>query len=320
MQCNGNSDSTKFALSDKFLFILRKAFIALWVYNIMLWKKISPYIIHTRPVGTFVFGLYFLIGVLLAFILDWNATIDWLWAVIAWIAWNTIGNGAILSFNTHYDQDEGDIGFLNSPPKIPKHLNLFAWALFILGGIISFYINNPFFFAYLFFAIFGILYSMPPIRLRNIIGADLVVNVILYGFLTPLAGFLSVNQHPEPYVYFIFGIMGMLLGSGHPLTQLYQYDEDKKKDNKNMTVTLGKKKAILVSIILGNVTYLILLAGIIFDLLPKLMLITLPIYLIANFYVFYWYKNYTTINEKKWMYRGYALNLIIDVVLVLCFL
>jgi len=284
------------------------------------WKTIKPYIIHTRPIAGLVFGTFFIIGAIFALIINGFENLNLLRIIIAWFCWNFIMNGATLAFNSHYDKDEGDIGFLNNPPPIPKYLNIFSLVLFAISAVISYNINMQFFILTLIGIFLGIIYSIPPIRLRNVAGIDLLINSIGYGFLTPLAGYMIIETTLTPTVFITLIILACVVASGFPLTQIYQYEEDKRKGNKLITVLLGKKKAIVLSMILGNLTFIGIMILIITGILPKLLLALSIVYIISVIWIIRWYRNYKTVDEKKEMYKGYILSIIIFLTIILSFI
>ena len=59
-------------------------------------------------------------------------------ALLALFIWVVCLNGGTLAINSVYDQDEGDIGYLNSPPPLPKHLQGFSWVLLGAGQVLAF--------------------------------------------------------------------------------------------------------------------------------------------------------------------------------------
>src|SRR5438552_204927 len=58
----------------------------------------------------------------------------WWWQTLGGLAiWVIFLNGGTLAINSVFDKDEGDIGYLNAPPPLPRHLLAFSVAL--LAGL-----------------------------------------------------------------------------------------------------------------------------------------------------------------------------------------
>src|SRR5439155_20199656 len=54
-------------------------------------------------------------------------------AVSGLVIWVVLLNGGTLAINSVFDKDEGDIGYLIAPPRLPRHLLAFSVAL-LAGG------------------------------------------------------------------------------------------------------------------------------------------------------------------------------------------
>src|SRR5690606_15305030 len=98
-------------------------------------------------------------------------------------------NGGTLAINSAFDRDEGDIGYLDAPPPVPRHLLAFGMALMALGQLAAI-VALPRSFAAVYGACFvmSVLYSVPPFRWKAVAGLDLVINALGFGALTAYAG------------------------------------------------------------------------------------------------------------------------------------
>ncbi len=104
------------------------------------------------------------VGYLIA--LEWAANIISL--LIGAFVWAVMLNGGTLAFNSAFDKDTGDIGYLDSPPPIPANLWLFGLFFMITGGIIiAFLVSSYFAIAYWICFFMSIAYSCPPVRLKS---------------------------------------------------------------------------------------------------------------------------------------------------------
>src|SRR5213083_3776489 len=85
----------------------------------------------------------------------------WWWQTLGGLAiWVIFLNGGTLAINSVFDKDEGDIGYLNSPPVLPRYLLHFSLVLLIGGQALSFLLPLGFRIAYAICFALSILYSV----------------------------------------------------------------------------------------------------------------------------------------------------------------
>jgi 4-hydroxybenzoate polyprenyltransferase len=218
--------------------LLYKIFPASWV----------PYILHTRPRAWLIMTAHMSIGFLLANGLDFTGQHirQWLFAVVAWAIF---GGGGTLAINSAYDRDEGDIGYLDNPPPVPRYLALFAIIFMAIGLPFAIYLGWRFLAATAACFVMSILYSVPPFRFKARAGLDVLINSIGFGALTIYAGWAAAN-HPTqaPIINVSLAFFFFFLGF-YPLTQIYQMEEDSSRGDKTLSLALGKKNALLVACI-----------------------------------------------------------------------
>src|SRR3989441_8047108 len=58
--------------------------------------------------------------------------------------WVVLLNGGTLAINSVFDRDEGDIGYLIAPPRLPRHLLPFSVALLAGGQLAALTLPPPF--------------------------------------------------------------------------------------------------------------------------------------------------------------------------------
>ncbi len=170
----------------------------------------------------------------------------------AWLgitAWVIALNGGTLALNSAFDHDTGDIAFLRRPPAPPRYLAGFALALMVFGLGLTRALPNGFRIVYSICLVLSILYSVPPVRLKGIAGADWLINMLGFGTLSPYAGWLITGQSIDLRHHLIFWAFFPLFGALYPLTQLYQMDEDRARGDRTFALRLGARGSLLLAIV-----------------------------------------------------------------------
>lgn len=226
-------------------------------------------ILHLRPRSWPIVFAHYAGGAAIALAHDMRASGgDYLAALAGGAIWTICLNGGTLALNSSFDQDEGqDIGYLDNPPPVPRNLGLFSMGLMAAGIALSLalapVVGLGFFYAYLAAYVLSILYSVPPLRLKAVAGADLLINMVGYGALTFAAGALasgigSTRPPGEPgfdpgtgaAIAWLAVGFGFLFGAFYPMTQIYQMPSDAAKGDRTLAVRLGARRALAFSIAL----------------------------------------------------------------------
>ena len=189
------------------------------------------------------------LGSLLAVGFDGAAEAARLSPALAGLAlWVICLNGGTLAINSAFDRDEGDIAYLRRPPPPPRGLFAFGLALMAAGQGGAMVLGAPFALAYAFCFLLSVLYSVPPVRLKAVAGADWLINVVGFGAVTPLAGWLATGlplRMPETVAMLAFA---PLFGALYPLTQLYQLEEDRRRGDRTLAVVLGLRRSLALAV------------------------------------------------------------------------
>lgn len=198
------------------------------------------YILHMRPAEWPIMAAHTVLGYVLA--VGWSG----LWsgqqlgsALFALFIWVICLNGGTLAINSVYDKDEGDVGYLNSPPPLPKHLLTFSWVLLVLGQVLAFRLPWGFRIAYAVCFVMSVAYSVPPLRFKAVAGLDWVINMWGFGTLTPYAAWAATGRPLDLGHAVIFLSFCALFAGLYPLTQLYQLEEDKKRGDRTLALMFG---------------------------------------------------------------------------------
>ena len=161
--------------------------------------------------------------------------------------WVVLGNGGTLAINSAYDRDEGDIGYLDTPPPAPRRLALFALALMAAGQVVAFALPRGFALAYAACFAMSLLYSVPPVRLKAVAGADWAINMVGFGTLTPYAGWAITGRPLPATMGVVLWSFCALFASLYPLTQLYQFEEDARRGDRTLALMLGMRGSLQVA-------------------------------------------------------------------------
>jgi 4-hydroxybenzoate polyprenyltransferase len=219
-----------------------------WGYRVLPGDLFS-YILHLRPAEWPIMAAHTAFGYVLA--VGWSGVArgtslsDALYALVIWVVFL---NGGTLAINSVFDRDEGDIGYLNAPPPLPRYLLHFSVALLVGGQLLAFRLPAGFGIAYAICFAMSILYSVPPFRFKAVAGVDWVINMWGFGTLTPYAAWAATGR-PLDFGHGLVLLAFCPLFAGlYPLTQLYQFDEDRRRGDRTLALILGMRKSLLVAI------------------------------------------------------------------------
>lgn len=181
---------------------------------------------------------------------------------IAGIAvWVVLLNGGTLALNSAFDRDEGDIGYLNAPPPAPGGLAAFGIGLLVLGQVLAFLLPPAFALAYAACFFLSVLYSVPPFRLKAVTGADWVINMLGFGVLTPWAGWSLTGLPLDSAHFLVLLAFCPLFAALYPLTQLYQFEEDRRRGDRTLALVLGLRRSLMLAIGAAAVAFGLFLAA-----------------------------------------------------------
>jgi lycopene elongase/hydratase (dihydrobisanhydrobacterioruberin-forming) len=221
------------------------------------------YFLHTRPREWPIMAAHTALGFLLA--VGWQVADGGGWGMLlgGLALWVVCLNGGTLAINSVYDRDEGDIGYLDAPPPPPAHLFAFSLGLMVLGQALAVAFFPPLFAAvYAVCFLMSVVYSVPPFRWKAVAGLDLLINAWGFGTLTPLAGWAITGRPLEPWAVLTLLAFCPLFASLYPLTQLYQYDEDRARGDRTLALVLGMRRSLVFAIAMAVLCFALLAAGV----------------------------------------------------------
>ena len=217
------------------------------------------YLLHTRPAEWPIMAAHTALGYLLAVGFDGAARGAQLGPALAGLAAWVVGlNGGTLAVNSAFDRDEGDIAYLRAPPPPPRHLFGFGIGLMIAGLTVACLLPRPYLAAYVICFGMSILYSVPPVRLKAVAGADWLINMWGFGTLTPFAGWAATGVPLSPAGRLVLLAFCPLFAAFYPLTQLYQVDEDRRRGDRTLVIRLGIRRSLIIAVLCVFVSFVIL--------------------------------------------------------------
>jgi len=220
------------------------------------------YVLHMRPREWPIVAAHALFGFLLALPGNPDVADRWVQAGVGVAVFVVFLNAGTLAINSAFDRDEGDIGYLDAPPPPPRHLFVFGMGLMLFGLFISLLVlPRPFSVLYGVCIVMSVFYSVPPFRWKAVAGLDLAINAIGIGTLTALAGWTLADVPVSPWAWIVLIGFAPLFAALYPLTQLYQFEEDRRRGDRTLALALGMKRALLFAVAMTLLAFILLLAG-----------------------------------------------------------
>jgi len=219
-----------------------------WGYRLLPGDGFS-YLLHLRPAEWPIMAAHTALGWALAVgvrgALHGEHLGDALTALVLWVV---LLNGGTLALNTAFDRDEGDIGYLRSPPPVPRYLLPFSVALLAGGQLLALSLPAAFQIDYGICFAMSVLYSVPPFRFKAVAGVDWVINMWGFGTLTPFAAWAATGRALDAGHALVLLAFCPLFAALYPLTQLYQFDEDRRRGDRTLALILGMRKSLAIAI------------------------------------------------------------------------
>jgi 4-hydroxybenzoate polyprenyltransferase len=219
-----------------------------WGYRLLPGDLFS-YILHLRPAEWPIMAAHTVVGYVLAVGIAGAAQgVAWREALAALGIWVVCLNGGTLAINSVFDKDEGDIGYLDAPPAPPRYLLAFSAALLVGGQLLALALPAPFALVYGICFALSVLYSVPPFRFKAVAGLDWVINMWGFGTLTPYAAWAATGRPLDVGHALVLLAFCPLFAGLYPLTQLYQFDEDRRRGDRTFALILGMRRSLLLAL------------------------------------------------------------------------
>ena len=220
-----------------------------WGYR-LLPGDLNSYLLHMRPAEWPIMAGHTVLGYILAVGVKGAGSGEQLGsAVLALALWVVFLNGGTLAINSVFDRDEGDIGYLNAPPPLPRYLLHFSVALLAGGQLLAVLLPFEYQIAYGVCFVLSVLYSVPPFRFKAVAGVDWIINMWGFGTLTPYAAWAATGRHLDLGHALVLLAFCPLFAALYPLTQLYQFDEDRRRGDRTLALILGMRTSLIVAVV-----------------------------------------------------------------------
>lgn len=219
-----------------------------WGYRLLPGEGFS-YVLHLRPAEWPIMAAHTALGYVLAVGLSGVWRGDAVGAAARGVAiWVVCLNGGTLALNSVFDRDEGDIGYLEAPPPLPRFLLPFSWALLVAGQLLALSLPPGYQVAYAICLALSVLYSVPPFRFKAVAGLDWLINMWGFGTLTPYAAWAATGRGLDlGHALVLLGFCPLFAGL-YPLTQLYQVEEDRRRGDRTLALILGMRRSLQVAL------------------------------------------------------------------------
>lgn len=148
-------------------------------------------------------------------------------------------------FNSYFDKDEKSIGGLKNPPPVNKGLYYLSLLFDVLAITFAWLKVSPTFAIMIF--IYGMIskaYSHPLTRLKKYPIGGWFVTGLFQGAFTFVMCYVGLNKFDiqrvlRPEILTPAMLTSIMLWGNYPMTQVYQHEEDKKRNDITLSLRLG---------------------------------------------------------------------------------
>ena len=293
-----------------------------WGYRLLPGDGFS-YLLHLRPAEWPIMAAHTTLGYVLAVGVEGvrrgDKIIPALFALLVWVIFL---NGGTLALNSVFDKDEGDIGYLRAPPPPPRHLLAFSIALLAAGQALALALPKGFAAVYAICLVLSVVYSVPPFRFKAVAGVDWVINMWGFGTFTPYAAWAATGRPLDWGHALVLLAFCPLFAGLYPLTQLYQFDEDRRRGDRTFALIVGMRLALAGALVSTLAAFVLFVwAAAVLDVGQWTAALAVP--LAAWLWVLVpWYRGHagwTPAQHQRGMYRALAAWAVTDLAVILVF-
>jgi 4-hydroxybenzoate polyprenyltransferase len=283
----------------------------------------NSYVLHMRPAEWPIMAGHTLLGYVLAVGVQGAVRGEQVGtALLALVIWVVLLNGGTLAINSVFDKDEGDIGYLNAPPPLPRYLLQFSVALLVVGQLLALLLPLGFQVAYAICFVLSVLYSVPPFRFKAVAGVDWVINMWGFGTLTPYAAWAATGRPLDLGHALVLLAFCPLFAGLYPLTQLYQFDEDRRRGDRTLALILGMRVSLWVALLSTLIAFaLFAWAAVVLSVTGKAVALAVPLVLWLLVLVPWLsrFASWTPAHHQRGMYRALAAWAVTDLMVLIVF-
>ncbi len=291
-----------------------------WGYRLLPGDLFS-YVLHLRPAEWPIMAAHTILGYVLA--VGFTGVVRGMLlpeALRALVIWVVFLNGGTLAINSVFDKDEGDIGYLHAPPPLPRYLLHFSLALLVAGQLLAFTLPAGFRVAYAICFAMSILYSVPPFRFKAVAGVDWVINMWGFGTLTPYAAWAATGRPLDLGHGLVLLAFCPLFAGLYPLTQLYQFEEDRRRGDRTLALIVGMRAGLVVALASTLLAFGLLgWAAVVLRVSALALVLPLAAWLVVLLPWLARHAGWTPAQHQRGMYRALTAWAITDVVVLLVF-
>jgi len=291
-----------------------------WGYRLLPGDLFS-YVLHLRPAEWPIMAAHTILGYVLA--VGFTGVVRGMLlpeALRALVIWVVFLNGGTLAINSVFDKDEGDIGYLHAPPPLPRYLLHFSLALLVAGQLLAFTLPAGFRVAYAICFAMSILYSVPPFRFKAVAGVDWVINMWGFGTLTPYAAWAATGRPLDLGHGLVLLAFCPLFAGLYPLTQLYQFEEDRRRGDRTLALIVGMRAGLVVALASTLLAFGLLgWAAVVLRVSALALVLPLAAWLVVLLPWLAGHAGWTPAQHQRGMYRALTAWAITDVVVLLVF-
>lgn len=180
------------------------------------------------------------------FALSQSRVVDPINALLVFLSWHFFIYPASNGYNSYFDKDTGSIALIKEPPPVDKGLYYTSLLFELAGLLLALLVNPEFCFSVFLYGLLSKMYSHPRIRLKKHPVWSFLVVFFFQGAFVYWSSYAAVSG-ASMYTHWSlngdFRVAGLicsfLIGASYPLTQVYQHEEDAKRGDRTLSLTLG---------------------------------------------------------------------------------
>lgn len=180
------------------------------------------------------------------FALSFIPSIHWSRAILIFFLLHGFLYPSSNGYNSYMDRDTGSIGGIANPSQPTRQLFLVTVLMDITGLLLSLLVSPLFAGCFLCYILFSRLYSYRGIRLKRFPIIGYLTVILNQGALTFFMVYHGASQNLTTSVPWQGLVIAcFLIGGFYPLTQIYQYQQDRADGVTTISMLLGKRKTFL---------------------------------------------------------------------------